>query len=679
MSSTPITASRRRVVSDDSLQNANKRLKPDDHTVTTNATFEAIDIHCNNNNNIEYDEGMFVFRKELNPRLQLHGTAALYYNVALTHISRKHYADAKVWLDMALYEISPSRCNILIPTLQPDTGVTLNDDGTTFALIRIHHNRGYCLYQLGQMKESFAAYQEALSLITEKFEQKQQFDRKVSLLYREYQALSENCIAVLVLYKKSSETSNSATAMALFTRSLSTLEDIFGKNAKHVGTIWNNIGRLHYQDGNYADALEAYKRSLHIRCKQRDSNSLDVAATTCNAAQAYHRCGDYDKAIDHYLHFLSIAEPHFGSYHCDVACIYNRMAELYHTKKVDHVKSKFWYMKALTSFKLTFGASHPIVATVLSQLGNLLSDMKNYEEALVYHSEALEIKQSLYLWNDPHITAALTSIAQVYYKLGYFMETLVLYDQIHLMQIAVHGNHSLEVAATLASIAQIHYHKQNYDSSFELYQQVLTIQRCHHGENGSTALANTLSMMGLVLFQKGELDLAKTCFVDSLRISLPLLGPNNSDIAIIWYNLASIHLKCGDEESASQLYSESLRIERLAFNVSDETTYGITVTLQHLAVVHQRNGDYELAAKYLSEALNFERKKEKNCTRSIAQLLNSIGTIHLQTGSVGPMMSCFIEASRIFKELGDPNESLSITGIPLYVISKLHPPSPPVA
>jgi tetratricopeptide (TPR) repeat protein len=680
--SAPLVASyfRKKVLLDAPFQNtSNKRAKRDhgpssanDSAApsvmeTTNGSVNPTSIDIQHGSN-EYDEGMYVFRTELNPILERYTTAALYYNVGQNHIAQKQFLEAKQWFEMALNQVFSSFLQTYAMEMDEDTNI---------ALIRIHHNCGYCLYQMGQMKESVLSYEKALSIITKNLEQKhsQQQSPKRLVQYREYQALTENCIAVLLFYIQQPTDTFSFSAMSLFLRSLSILEGINGDSSQQVGTILNQIGRFYFQDPKYIPALEAYRRSLDICCGEKAL--LDVASTACNAAHAYHQCGEYQKALDHYVQYLSIKEPLLGSFHLDVAFIYHRMGELYHTQ-LQHDPAKLWYLKALESFKVVLGASHPLVAVVLSHLGSLHGEMADFDTALLYHMEALQIKQSHLRWNDPQIAEALTHVAHVHVKLGNSKEALLLYDQVHVLQIAIHGSNSLEVAATLSSTAQLHYHQQHYDTAFELYQQVLTIHRDHH-EDQTTAVANTFSMMGLVLFQKGEMDMAKTCFLDSLRISLPLLGPDHADIAIIWYNLASIFLKCGDEGTSISLYSESLRIERLAFNKKDETTYGITVTLQHMAVVCQRNGEFDAATKYLSEALLFERSKETKSARSIGQLLNLLGNIQLQTGDVASMMSSFVEASRIFADLNDPTESVTVTGLPLYTVSKLHPPCSPVA
>lgn len=42
-----------------------------------------------------------------------------------------------------------------------------------------------------------------------------------------------------------------------------------------LGTVWNNVGRVHFQNGNFDRAIEAYQKALQIR----NGSCLDCAAT----------------------------------------------------------------------------------------------------------------------------------------------------------------------------------------------------------------------------------------------------------------------------------------------------------------------------------------------------------------------------------------------------------------
>jgi hypothetical protein len=50
----------------------------------------------------------------------------------------------------------------------------------------------------------------------------------------------------------------------------------------------------------------------------------------------------------------------------------------------------------------------------------------------------------------------------------------------------------------------------------------------------------------------------------SLRIRCKILGANNRDVAILWYNIATIFFEIGEDDEAMKCYKETLRVERHA-------------------------------------------------------------------------------------------------------------------
>jgi tetratricopeptide (TPR) repeat protein len=603
---------------------------------------------CTYNRQVEFDEGMYVYsdalpiKDDLTEKLQ---AATLHYNVAQTHVRRGKYSHAKQWLELAVVQL----------LLDPQ-----NEQAANIAF-RVRHNLGHCLYRLGQSKESMCSYQKALQLANE------------INLPPEHAAATYNCTAVLIFHDNPFE--SSATAMSLFQKSLAVYEDVYGKESKEVATVLNNIGRLHYRNADFEQALTVYTRALAIRRQQFGCDSIDVAATVCNVAQTYHQCAKFEQAVAHYLEFLDVAESRLGSNHRDIAVIFKCIAEIRH-EQLDFSNAKIWYTKALSATRNTLGNCHPGVASVLNKLGNLHFELDELDESLDCYTKGLRIEQAALSWNHPHIIVALMNIAQIHRKRGHYADALITYSQIIIMQVETYGQNSLEVASTLSSMGQLQYQQKNHAMAFELYQRALQIQRDHYVDNENAGIACTLSSIGLVLFNLGEYDLAKSCFSDSLRIRTTLLGPDHRDIANLWYNLATIYLEAGDDDTAILMYKETLRIERHALG---DNHHDVISILQHIAIVYQRRGELDLALKFFSEALRCERAKDDKNHTSIAKLLNLIGNIHLQTGKVGPMVECYSEASRIFTELGEPGEIVGIAGFNFYFLSKLHPPCAPVA
>jgi len=588
----------------------------------------------------EYDEGMYVYSEPLpleGPQSESLRSGTLIYNVAQTHVRRGRYYEARKWYEMAIVRMSR---------------VTGHDD-LPLILVKIYHNLGHCSYRLGKNEDAMRCYKKAYSIAKK---------AKVDT----YLAATKNSIAVLLFHNNFSE---SDAALELFEWSLSVYQAHFGET-REVATIMNNIGRVHYLKGDYDRALAVYEEALSIRRKVLGESSIDVAAAVCNTGQTYHQRGDLDMALKYYNEFLDLAKGRLGANHRDIAIIYKCMAEIHH-ERAELPKAKIMYEKALSACKLALGPFHPELASCLNKLGNLHYEMHDLDSALAFYNEGLEVEKIVLDPDHPHILVTLMNIAQIHRQRGNFVDALIKYTEMHALQLKKFGPNSIEVANTISNMGLMEYQLKSYSTSFELYQETLRIQRDHHGTDDHVDIAATLNSIGLVLFNQGMFRLAKKCFSDSLRIRVKLLGSDHRDVAILWYNIATIYLETGEDDLAVKLYKETLRVERLALG---NKHHDVILTLQHLGLVHQQRGELDEALKYFCEALEIERTKEGCCHIAVGKLLNLIGNIHLQRARVSQMMDCYVEASRIYKEIGQPNESLVIAGYNFYGLARLHPP-----
>jgi tetratricopeptide (TPR) repeat protein len=100
------------------------------------------------------------------------------------------------------------------------------------------------------------------------------------------------------------------------------------------------------------------------------------------------------------------------------------------------------------------------------------------------------------------------------------------------------------------------YHMRDFESAFNSYQEALRIRRQHLGRDDHPDIACTLTSIGLVLFKQDMFELAKKCFSESLRIRSKILGKDHRDVAILWYNIATIHFETGEDDLAVQMYKE---------------------------------------------------------------------------------------------------------------------------
>jgi tetratricopeptide (TPR) repeat protein len=623
-------------------------IKKTNNSARCNGKFECQQRVTEANTNIEYDEGMGIYRgllqiQEAHPDDEI--AAMLFYNLAQTYVQRGFHREAIRWFHKSL-----------------DKFLTLRGVNRLLHIVVNLHSLGYCLYRTGNEDEAKDFYHRALTLSSEHNQ------GGIHL------AASVNCVGVIIFNQQ--ESCNTAMAMEMFRNSLTLYRSDDNADVTSIATVLNNIGRVHYMRSDFGKALKIYQECLQLRRESLGYNSADVAATVYNLGQTCYQLGKLDESLSYYHEFLKIAISVAGPSSKDVALVYKGIAEIYQDKS-DCKMGLHYFQKALNVLGArSKGRPSADFAAISNRMGNLCYEMKDYSSAMKHYQAGLIVEKEMLAPNHPHLIITTTNIGHIHKQLGDFRKALSAYKTVHRMQRKKLGDDSFVLAETMSSIGVMQYYLKNYEASFDSYQEALRIRRQHLGGDEHPEIASTLNSIGLVLFKQDFFELAKDCFTESLRIRSKLLGKNHRDVAILWYNIATIHFETGEDELSIQMYKETLRVERHALG---DDHPDVVLTLQHLGQVHQQLGHTEKAIDYFQEALDMERRRKEPVKRALARILNLLGNVYLQLGRTSEMMGRYAEASRIYESNRVSGETLVIGGYNFYGLSKTNPPCAPVA
>jgi tetratricopeptide (TPR) repeat protein len=205
----------------------------------------------------EYDEGMDYFRNPVRLGGEHPGSSGgggrsvdgtILYNLARCHHNQGNYDNA-----LCLYKRS----------LRSLEKWPVCDEPLILAIL---FGIGQIQYIRGDHSDSLKTYMTSLNFARSKF-------GPSSLEV----AACMNCIGVLHYIMPKGD---SATALEALQAAISLRTTILGDDHIDVGTTWNNIGRIYFQQAKYLDAMDAYRRALRIR-RREQGDSVDVAATIC--------------------------------------------------------------------------------------------------------------------------------------------------------------------------------------------------------------------------------------------------------------------------------------------------------------------------------------------------------------------------------------------------------------
>lgn len=221
------------------------------------------------------------------------------------------------------------------------------------------------------------------------------------------------CTNVGVLY---SQVGEYGKALESFDKALGFLVGKYGERHIKVGPLYNNMGIMHGALGNIEEAHENYLKTLEINLRQENKNHNSIALAYNNLGTIYKRWGDFEKALIYFekskesfqkIYDDPTHEKYFD-YYASIASLARDRGELQ--------KSKELAQKSLDLKTQKLGKYHFRTARDYLYLGTANADLKNYNEAIKYYDECLEVYKLEGITSGTHLGELYQSKAEMFLK-----------------------------------------------------------------------------------------------------------------------------------------------------------------------------------------------------------------------------------------------------------------------
>lgn len=177
-----------------------------------------------------------------------------------------------------------------------------------------------------------------------------------------------------------------------------------------LGRVYNNLASAYWGLGNSNDALENYHKGLKIRKKIKDFKG--VALVLNNIGLIYQDWELYDEALKWHSEALDISLRinDFGA----ISYSYSNFGKCYSFKK--------YYEKALQYYQLGYEAilkkeeESRSLSFFFTQIGDVYNKMKDYKNALLYFTKALN--EAKRINNDNRIATSEYHLGQNYFEIN---------------------------------------------------------------------------------------------------------------------------------------------------------------------------------------------------------------------------------------------------------------------
>jgi tetratricopeptide (TPR) repeat protein len=428
------------------------------------------------------------------------------------------------------------------------------------------------------------------------------------------------------------------------------LQDQSKYNGERLAHLYNQIGGINQQKGDYKEALKFYQKTLQLCQKSLSPNHPNLATTYNNIGQVYHNMGDYSRALEFYQKTLEIQQKSLSPNHLSLATTYGNIGQVHYSMGKYSRALKF-HQSAVEIFEKSLPLNHPYLATTYNNIGQVHYSMGEYPKALQLHQKTLEIQKKSLPPNHPDLANTYNNIGAVYCEMQEYSNALVIFQKtLEICQKSLPPNHP-DLATSYSNIGLIHNNMGEYPKALEFYQKTLEIQQKYlHPNHPSLAISH--NNIGGVYNEMEEYSKALSYYEKSLEIYQKSLPSNHPLLAATYNNIGLGHNNMGEYPKALEFYQSALEI----FQKSLPSNHpNLATAYNNIGRVYDKMGDCSKALQFYQKTLEIQQNSLPRNHSRLATTYSNIGQIHKKIGEYSKALKFYEKTLEIFEESLPPN------------------------
>lgn len=435
-------------------------------------------------------------------------------------------------------------------------------------------------------------------------------------------------------------------AMESFIKSLGIYKHHFGKENAFVIDCMNNMGIIFFNAEYYDKALKCFGQALHSCNNIFGANHEKTGELSKKMGEVMVKMSNFDAALDHYHDAASVMEMSLRSksgskeeMRQELLCVLNEIARI--TKE-------------------RFGKENEEMANVLSHIGNLHAEKKEFEIAMNHFTEVLRIHKLILGHDDIALSTDLHNIGSIYYETKENKKAIKYFEECVRITKLKLGSDSHVLTETLRCIANAERREGNFDTAADFFKEAVRVYRLYihsTGLNDDVKVAKLMHNLGSVHDQIGNYDYALRLFEEVLQIGKKNLSSDNIEIANILCSIANVYRNRIEYDKAMECYEKAMHIHKL--NKNKDTL--LTAKLLHsIAQVYDAKGDSERAIRCYEDALYAYTRMLGPDDIDMAKVLGDLGSVLDTLGHREKAIRYFESSLAILvKKLGNDDTSVA--------------------
>lgn len=237
-------------------------------------------------------------------------------------------------------------------------------------------------------------------------------------------------------------------------------------------------------------------------------------------------------------------------------------------KQAQYQTALEYWQESLNIKREIFGEKHTYVANAYNSIAAVHYSQTQYQKALEYWHKSLSIFSELY--GEKHTTVAdsYNNIAIVYKRQSQYKKALEFYQKALSTFLEVYGEKHTSVAGIYNNIANVYKEQLKYKEALEFYQKALNIKTELFGKR-HTRVAQTYTNIAVVYKRRAQYEKALEFYRKALSIFSEILGEKHTSVALIYDNLALLYLDLEQYDSAVYFHHQAVKAISLGFDSDD--------------------------------------------------------------------------------------------------------------
>jgi len=220
-------------------------------------------------------------------------------------------------------------------------------------------------------------------------------------------------------------------------------------------------------------------------------------------------------------------------------------------------------------------------ARVQSNIGDILHQQGQDDEALYYYEQAVKLGEKYYRSGHVDIADDLNSIAIILVDKVRFDEAIHNYQRALQMRENSYPFDHVKIAENLICIGNILYRQAKYNEAFDYHQQALRIRRQYYPSD-HIDIARSLNTLGNILDQQGKHEKALNYHQQALEIKQKCNPPCPVDIANTLNNIGVCYENQNEINMALDHYRQALNIYKKSIPANHQNRIRIERNIRRL-------------------------------------------------------------------------------------------------